>query len=161
MKRASTLLFLLATTAIVPAASQNILLIIADDYDADSSSLYNSTSNGTSLPPTPNIISLAQSGVLFRNAYANPVCSPTRATIMTGRHGFRTGIGDVVAMGTPALTAAEFTLPEAFAANSGLGYSLAQFGKWHLANGLNAPNTIGGWPHFSGSLQGAISSYTN
>jgi arylsulfatase A-like enzyme len=143
------------------AAQQNILLIIADDYGADSSSLYNSTNNGASLPPTPNIVSLAQNGVLFRNSYANPVCSPTRGCLITGRHGFRTGIGDV-GMGTTAtLSASEFTLPEAFAANSALGYSLAQFGKWHLANGPNTPNTIGGWTNFAGSLQGAIANYTN
>lgn len=144
------------------AAQRNILLIIADDYGADSSSLYNSTSAGASLPPTPNITALAQSGVVFRNAYANPVCSPTRACLITGRHSFRTGVGDAVTgPGSPSLTSAEFTLPEAFAANAGLGYQLAQFGKWHLASGPNTPATIGGWPHFSGSLIGALASYTN
>src|SRR4051812_1939178 len=81
---------------VAPAAQQNILLIIADDYGADSSSLYNSTNAGASLPPTPNIDSLARSGVVFRHAYANPVCSPTRACLITGRYGFRTGVGDVV-----------------------------------------------------------------
>src|SRR5438128_889183 len=105
------------------AAQQNILLIIADDYGADSSSLYNSTNSGASLPPTPNIEALARSGVVFRNAYASPVCSPTRACLITGRYGFRTGVGDVVE-GTSgaALKTNEFTLPEAFAANSALGY---------------------------------------
>ena len=53
-------------------AAQNVLLIIADDYGADSSALYNSTTNGASLPPTPNIEALARNGVVFRNAYANP-----------------------------------------------------------------------------------------
>ena len=77
------------------ASSPNILVIIADDYGADSSSLYN-TNASASLPPTPNIEALARSGVLFRNAYANPVCSPTRACLMTGRHAFRTGVGDVI-----------------------------------------------------------------
>src|SRR3954470_5335490 len=79
------------------AAPTNILLIIADDYGADSSSLYNSTNNGARLPPTPNIVALAQSGVLFRNGYANPVCSPTRACLITGRYCFRTGVGDAIA----------------------------------------------------------------
>lgn len=144
------------------AAQQNILLIIADDYGADSSSLYNSTNSGASLPPTPNIESLARSGVVFRNAYASPVCSPTRACIITGRYGFRTGVGDVVeGAGSPALRATEFTLPEAFAANNGLGYQLAQFGKWHLAQAPNSPANVGGWPHFSGSLVGALANYTN
>lgn len=146
----------------VHAAQQNILLIIADDYGADSSSLYNSTGAGASLPPTPNITALATNGVVFRNAYANPVCSPTRACLITGRHGFRTGIGDVIVGPTsPMLTAAEFTLPEAFAANPSLNYQLAHFGKWHLNNSATSPNTIGGWPTFAGSLPGAVVSYTN
>ena len=144
------------------AASPNILLIIADDYGADSSLLYNSAATGASLPPTPNITALAANGVVFRNAYANPVCSPTRACLITGRHAFRTGIGDVIAgAGGTVLTMAEFTLPEAFAANPSLGYQLAHFGKWHLGNGVNSPNTIGGWPHYAGSLVGAVANYTN
>jgi arylsulfatase B len=148
--------FALSASASSPG---NILLIIADDYGADSSSLYNS---GATLPPTPNLISLAQNGVTFRNAYANPVCSPTRACLITGRYGFRTGVGDVIAgAGSSTLPAAEFTLPEAFAANPTLGYQVAQFGKWHLANGVNSPGTIGGWPHYAGNLQGQITSYTS
>src|SRR5262249_35457602 len=85
------LMFWLLSSGILVAAQQNILLIIADDYGVDSSSLYN-TNASASLPPTPNIVALAQSGVLFRNAYAYPVCSPTRACLITGRFGFRTGI---------------------------------------------------------------------
>src|SRR5207249_6929827 len=88
------LLFALAVAATANAAQRNILLIIADDYGADSSSLYNSTNNGASLPPTPNINALARTGVVFGNAYANPVCSPTRACLITGRYSFRTGLGD-------------------------------------------------------------------
>lgn len=143
------------------AASPNILLIIADDYGIDSCSLYN-TNPAASLPPTTNLAALARSGILFRNAYANPVCSPTRACLLTGRHGFRSGIGDVVmGAGSAVLTASEFTLPEAFAANPSLGFKLAHFGKWHLANAPGSPNTIGGWPHYAGNVAGALASYTN
>ena len=42
------------------------------------------------------IDALAKRGVLFRNAWAYPTCSPTRALIMTGRYGFRTGVGEVI-----------------------------------------------------------------
>ncbi len=140
---------------------KNILLIIADDYGADSSSLYNSTNTGAALPPTPNITALAQSGMVFAHAYANPLCSPTRACMMAGRHSFRTGVGYAYGgAGSTPLAASEFTLPEAFAA-AGTGHHLAQFGKWHLAAGLNSPFTVGGWTNFSGSIQGAITSYTN
>ncbi len=143
------------------AAAKNILLIIADDVGADASSLYNATNNGAKLPPTPNIASLVTNGVVFANAYANPVCSPTRACILTGRYAFRTGIGDAITgAGGPQLSAAEFTLPEAINA-SGLGYHLAQFGKWHLAAAPNSPLNVGGWTNFAGVLAGAVSSYTN
>ena len=143
------------------ATKQNILLIIADDYGVDSSSLYNTNTPGSSatLPPTPNIASLVTNGVVFRNCYANPVCSPTRACILTGQHGFRTGVGDIVDFG-PSLTSSSFTLPKAIT-NAALGYALSQFGKWHLASGPNSPRTVGGWTNFAGSLQGAIANYTN
>jgi len=152
----------LCFACVAPAAPQNILLIIADDYGADSSVLYNTAGTGVSLPPTPNLSALATNGVVFRNAYANPVCSPTRASLITGRYGFRTGIGDVITGSTsPMLTAAELTLPEVFAANPSLNYQLAHFGKWHLHNQASSPNTIGGWPTYAGSLVGAVANYTN
>ncbi len=151
---------LLMTTAAM--AGNNVLLIIADDYGTDASTLYNS-SPGATLPPTPQINALAANGVRFTNAYAYPVCSPTRSCILTGRFGFRTGTGNVVSIASGnLLKAAEFTLPDAFAANNSLGYQLKHFGKWHLgSNPALYPCTIGGWPNFSGSLLGEISNYTS
>lgn len=143
----------------IAAAAKNILLIIADDYGADGSSLYNSTSNGASLPPTPTITSLAGRGVVFRNAWACPECSPSRAAILTGRYPFRTGIGSVIGAGVPPLSASEFTLPKAFSNNPTLGYHLAQFGKWHLGSGASVPDsprTLGGWTNYAGSLLGQL-----
>lgn len=149
-----------APSSACAATKQNVLLIIADDYGVDSSSLYNTNASAL-LPPTPNLVSLAQQGVRFEHAYANPLCSPTRACLITGRHGFRTGVGTAIGgAGSSPLSSSEFTLPEAIAA-AGTGHAMAQFGKWHLATGANTPSTVGGWPHFAGSLQGAISSYTN
>jgi arylsulfatase B len=142
------------------AAPKNILLLIADDYGVDSSSLYNSTNNGATLPPTPNLAALASNGVLFTKAYANPVCSPTRACLLTGQFGFRTGVGDVIDFG-PSLGTNLFSLPRMFATNSALGYHVSQFGKWHLAAGPNSPRNTGGWTNFSGSLLGAVANYTN
>ena len=162
MKRFTiALLLLTCVIGAQAAAKQNILLIIADDYGVDSSSLYNTNTPGSiaTLPPTPNIASLVTNGVVFRNCYANPVCSPTRSCILTGQHGFRTGVGDIVDYG-PSLTTSSFTLPKAFT-NAALGYSFSQFGKWHLAAGPNSPRTVGGWTNFAGSLQGAIANYTN
>lgn len=140
-----------------------MLLIIADDFGTDSQSLYNTTLGATA--PTPNIDSLAASGVRFTQGYAYPVCSPTRASILTGRMGFRTGVGDVV-NATSALTAAELTLPEVIAQHGSLGIQAGMFGKWHLSDGTpaavrNLPNTIGGWPHYAGSTSGALMSYSS
>jgi arylsulfatase A-like enzyme len=154
-------LFLISLLAFAAtAASKNILLIIADDYGVDSSSLYNSTNTGAQLPPTPNIATLASNGVTFTRAYANPVCSPTRACILTGQFGFRTGMGDVVDNGSP-LPNNLLTLPRAFATNSTLNYNVMQFGKWHLALNPASPKNIGGWTNFSGSIPGALPNYTN
>jgi len=159
-------LFLLVVSTASPvsaATAKNILLVIADDYGADGSSLYNSTSNGASLPPTPTIAALARRGVVFRNAWACPECSPSRAALLTGRYPFRTGIGSVVGMGVPALSASEFTLSDAFSSNPSLGYHLAQFGKWHLGTGANSPNsprTLGGWTNYAGNLLGQLGTDT-
>lgn len=152
-----TLCMLAAHAAV--AAQRNILLIIADDYGVDSSSIFNST-GGASLPPTPNLSALAADGVRFTNAYAHPTCSPTRASMLTGRYPFRTGIKQPVDATTAQLATNESTLPELLA-SSGSGYACAHVGKWHLAPGGTAPNNIGGWPHFSGSIPGGVQSYTS
>ncbi|MEQ1749690.1 MAG: sulfatase-like hydrolase/transferase [Prosthecobacter sp.] len=153
------LVLALACFAISLAHAQpaNVLLIIADDFGADSFPL---TATGGTLPPMPNITALKNGGVLFSRAYAHPTCSPTRASILTGRHPYRTGIGaQLLGATSPQLSTTEFTLPEAFTANSGLGYSLAMFGKWHLNAGPgtnDAPRTVGGWPSFAGTISGAL-----
>ena len=164
MKLLPLLLCLIFAAGAAARAGNNVLLIIADDYGIDSSSLYNSTA-GATLPPTPNINALASNGVRFTNAYANPVCSPSRACLITGRHGFRPGVGEAVtATAGNSLTTAELTLAEVVSQNSGLGIQTACFGKWHLSIGPgtpNSPNTIGGWPHYSGSTGGVLASYTS
>jgi len=157
----AALLALLLVRAVAQPA--NVLVIIADDFGIDSFPL--TASAGASLPPMPNITALKNSGVLFRNARSQPTCSPTRASMLTGRHPFRTGIGaQLTDASSPQLAASEFTLPEAFAANSSLGYSLAMFGKWHLNSGAgtnDTPRTIGGWPTFKGTIIGALPDYSS
>lgn len=159
----SLIAVLLFWTSLGAAQPANILLIIADDFGSDSFPL--TASAGASLPPMPNLTALKNSGVLFKNAHAQPTCSPTRASILTGRLPFRTGIGmQLTGATSPQLQASEFTLPEAFAANAGLGYSLAMFGKWHLNSGAgtnDTPRTVGGWPHFAGTIIGALPDYSN
>ncbi len=154
LRSAELALFLLLFAFCAPAraATKNILLVIADDYGIDSHSLYN-TNPAASLPPTPNINALAARGIRFANAYAYPVCSPTRAAILTGRYGFRTGVTDVLdTVGAQGIYTNEFTLPEVLSAT----HRCASVGKWHLGGTAPSPNSVGGWPHFSGSLGGGL-----
>jgi arylsulfatase A-like enzyme len=158
------LLFLLlagsgSAPATDPTPRPNLLVIIADDVGTDALRAFNADPSA-SFPPTPNLDSLLLSGVRFRNAYAYPTCSPTRATILTGRYGFRTGIGYALATPTdPILQASEYTLPEVFTGQPGRPYRHANIGKWHLSFGAEDPNLLGGWDHFSGVLIGALPSY--
>ena len=136
-----------------PSGPRSVLLIIADDFGLDVAGFYPLTVRQTTSPPsppTPNLGRLARQGVRFDNAWANPNCSPTRATILTGRYGFRTGIGQTVNLEPPwpVLSTAETTLPEAFA-RAKLGHELTHVGKWHLGHGLETPR-LHGWQHFSG-----------
>ncbi len=127
-----------------PPAQNNVLLMIVDDWGIDSSPVDNPA--GPRHASMPTLANLAAGGLRFTNAHALPVCSPTRATIITGRYAFRHGVGSP---GGANVTAGEFTLPEAFAAATS-PYSLASFGKWHLGGGNNGPNNLGGWPEFAG-----------
>ena len=146
---------LLACAATAPAqTSTNTLLLIADDVGIDGIGVYAAVANP---PPTPNLDQLARGGVLFRNALANPVCSPTRACMFTGRYAFRTGIGQVVGNGAQGLQLSEHTLPEVLNAN---GTRHALIGKWHLGDaiGADAPNQHG-FGHFTGTLGPQVSNY--
>ena len=140
---------------------RNILLIISDDLGADSAACYG---DGGAFASTPNIESLCRRGVVFRNTWANPLCSPTRASMLSGRYGFRTGVVHLANNNGGGLPNSEFTLPEALDANAELGYSHACIGKWHLSDrangGMNHPNRAG-FSHFSGGLRGGIQDYNS
>jgi arylsulfatase A-like enzyme len=142
----------LAPAAAAPAERRrpNLLLVLADDLGVD---LLRAYGLGSAPPCTPHIDGLAADGLLFRNAWANPVCSPTRAALLTGRHGFRTGIGSPGG-GGGWLDLTELTLPEVLTS-----YASACLGKWHLGAGqLDHPNASG-FPHFAGIIGGGIADY--
>lgn len=130
----------------------NLLVLIADDVGVDSVACYG---EGNDVPNTPNIDALAANGVLFRNAWGHPSCSPARAAMQTGRFAFRTGVGAPVVNNGHGLPLSEVTLPELFDLHPALGYSHAFFGKWHLGTaavgGELAPN-LAGWGHYAGAL---------
>ena len=143
----------------------NILLVIADDLGVDQVGAYG---EGEQPARTPTIDALAGRGVLFRNAWSNPVCSSTRATILTGRYSFRTGVGFVARPGAE-LKDREHTLPEILARHPSANYGTAAFGKWHL-NAIAAGTTDrlyltaplrAGFSHFQGSFENIRNRYDN
>ena len=110
------------------AKPMNVVFILADDLGWSDTELYGKTK----LYNTPNIMRLADLGCTFNRAYSNsPLCSPTRASVLTGRTHDRTG---VVAHGY-ALHRQERTVAQAMQKS---GYATGHFGKWHL-NGVRGP----------------------
>ncbi len=130
------------------ARPPNILLIIADDVGVDQIGVY---AEGAEPANTPNVDALAARGVLFRNTWSNPVCSSTRATIMTGRYSFRTGVGFVARRGAE-LRDREHTLAELLSRHPSARYATAAFGKWHLnaARTLEKDRQVLAAPHRAG-----------
>ncbi len=103
----------------------NILLLLTDDQGyADLGCHGNKDIN------TPTIDRFAEEGVEFTRFYVSPVCAPTRASLMTGRYNYRTGVTDTW-FGRATMAAEEFTLAEAL---KSAGYATGLFGKWHLGD---------------------------
>jgi arylsulfatase A len=98
---------------------------------------------------------LAQSGVRFARYYAAPVCSPTRAGMMTGRYAFRTGIYNT-RFGGDSLALGEITVAQLL---KGEGYRTGLFGKWHLGRYHGYQPQQRGFDEFLGHYQGHIERY--
>lgn len=148
--------FLLPTISV--SAKPNILLIIADDMGLDASNCY---AIGSQQAPMPNLEKMCQDGIVFENAYAAPTCSPTRATILSGQYGFRTGVGAPVAPdGSDELSV---DTPTLFDALNATDYASNVIGKWHVTgrrSGYDAPAQMGVSDYF-GLYSGGIRDYFN
>lgn len=120
----SLLLAFLSLTVSAHAGRPHILLVMADDMGWGQTGYYDHP-----VLKTPNLDAMAKSGLRFDRFYAGaPNCSPTRATVLTGRSNDRTGVEN---HGYP-LRLQEKTVARALRE---AGYRTAHFGKWHL-NGL-------------------------
>lgn len=161
----------------VPYVPPNIIVIVLDDVGIDKLAMYGQ-SPGTpdtapydcppsgpftthyGYPSTPNLQNLANgningAAIRFTRAYANPVCSPTRACLMTGRYGFRTGMGLATSAMNPwSVADEEKFVPELLKTGVPNGpYKCGAFGKWHMTTpGDYDHATRNGFDIFQGSM---------
>jgi len=130
MKRRSFAFILLLSVSVCFTIAQtgkpNIVILLADDLGYSDLSCY-----GSSNVSTPVLDSLATRGMVFTDFYAgSPVCSPSRAALLTGLNASRTGIYSWIPADEPMhLRLTELTIPEILRE---AGYQTAHFGKWHL-----------------------------
>jgi len=143
------LLTLLACTCASPPERPNILIVLADDIGIEQVGAFGVGANPA---VTPTLNRLAEEGVAFREAYAEPVCSSTRASLLTGRVPSATGVGSQVKFQDPGFELRD--VPTLAHVLGGAGYATAAFGKWHLNRwkgvGTKAPLEVGGFRRFEG-----------
>jgi arylsulfatase A-like enzyme len=134
----------------------NILLVIADDLGLDASNQYDISPES---PVTPSLDQLANQGLVFENTWSNPSCSPTRAGMLTGKFGTRTGVlspGDV-------LSENEVSLQSYIHQHLPGKYTDAVIGKWHLGprpGGEDHPAALG-IGYFAGFTGVGVGHYEN
>ena len=127
-------------------------MIVADDLGTDKVAAY---AEHPSPPRTPHLDALADEGVLFRNAYTYPSCSPSRAAMLTGQHPRRYGLVQWIRPWADRweLPPSAFTVPDLIGPE---GWHTSFAGKWHLGD-FNDPGAAShprrhGWDWFAGSL---------
>lgn len=147
----------------VGAGQPNIVFFLVDDLGWSDLGCY-----GSEFHRTPNIDQLCESGMKFNRAYAaSPVCSPTRASILTGRHPVRVDITDWIpglrwtrqrganfkhVNDRDDLALSEVTMAEVFKSN---GYATFFAGKWHLGGGGHLPTDQGFDFNIGGNRKGS------
>lgn len=151
-----------STSAMSPRDGQarrpNILFIIMDDVGIDQLTAFGY--GGADAPKTPNINAIAQASVRFRNAWAMPECSPSRAVFFEGRFPLRTNVFGALLdddLANSQVSPFEATTPKLLKRR---GYDSGDFGKFHLGEKTNNPfhddlvQSLG-WDYFDGFLEGA------
>ncbi|MGH8739811.1 MAG: sulfatase-like hydrolase/transferase [Burkholderiales bacterium] len=119
----------------------NLLVILVDDLRYDEFG-----AGGHPYMKTPHIDRLAREGALFERAFhTTPICSPNRASIMTGQYASRHGVIDNVAR-----DAMSHRLPNYHLALQQLGYETAHIGKWHMGNDGKPRPGYDHWVSFDG-----------
>lgn len=136
----------------------NFLILYADDLGIGDVGCY-----GAKDVATPHIDRLASMGTRFTDWYSNsPVCSPSRASLLTGKYPQRAGVPEVLAstsqFDTPGLRRGETTLPGELRQR---GYTTAHIGKWHLGSAPESRPTAQGYDEFFGFYSGWCDYYSH
>ena len=153
-------LALFATSALLAgtgfARQPNVIVIFTDDQGSVDLGCY-----GTKDIETPSTDGLAERGVRFTQFYAAaPVCSPSRAGLLTGRYPVRAGVpGNTTSIkGKPGMPAEQVTMAEHFKA---AGYKTAHIGKWHLGYIPEHMPNGQGFDYSFGHMGGCIDNYSH
>ena len=142
-----------------PPVRPNILFILVDDMGKDAVRWYPTGQGRKAI--TPNLDELAAEGLVFENAWTNPVCSPTRATLLTGRYGFRTGVQHIVPYERfeGGIKTSEISVQRMLDQRTDSAYDHAVIGKWHLSDQTNGDWVNAGKMgvgHFDGMQGGSL-----
>ncbi|MBW2273729.1 MAG: sulfatase-like hydrolase/transferase [Deltaproteobacteria bacterium] len=147
------LVFIGAASPGLAAPKPNVVIIVADDLG------YADPGFRGSAIDTPSIDALAAGGMELPRFYVAPICSPTRAALMTGRDPIRLGVsyGVILPWDSGGVHTSEHFMPESFQA---AGYQTAIVGKWHLGHSQQGltPNARG-FDHFYGHLHTEVGYY--
>lgn len=141
---------ILAQPLLAQTKQPNIIYLLVDDLGFSDCGF-----NGGKDIQTPNIDGLAKNGTILQHFYVQPVCSPSRAALLTGRYPTHTGIYSVIKPGANyGLPLNEKTLAQSL---KEIGYSTAMVGKWHLGDVSTSylPNARGfdiQYGHYSGNI---------
>ncbi|MGF7078973.1 sulfatase-like hydrolase/transferase [Mucilaginibacter sp. UYCu711] len=138
------------------AKRPNVIIIYTDDQGYADMNIY-----GSKDLVTPNMDGLARSGVRFTNFYsASPICSPSRAALLTGRYPQRAGLPLMGPSkeGVAGMSGSQYTLGELF---KDAGYKTAHIGKWHIGYNKETEPNAQGFEYSFGFMGGCIDNYSH
>ncbi len=144
-----------APTSAQPANKPNVILIYTDDQGAIDLNSY-----GAKDLVTPHMDDIVNSGIKFTQFYGAPICSPSRAGLLTGKTPQRAGVPGNVSPRTvkAGMPTEQYTIAEMF---KDAGYQTAHIGKWHLGHGEDKQPNAQGFDYSFGHFVGCIDNYSH